>query len=408
MQVDPDSLDIDGVTIATARPALSNSRLGSAYASFFQAAHPVWFHPIYDGRFLMINSLTWNAGAPIGGIPGGYSSPTVSTVPSWLLVNGPSGRASPPVEIPFLTSGLSDQVVIGGASRPLAALYLLHQATYGGSANAVLQRISVNPNGSITPAQEEVLPKLGRRSDDSTWVSLPWSPPTGATPQIPQVTESQDGYAFSSVSVVAQHVQAAAPTITNTVIFNRGVRLATPYIYVYGGDAAGNVYCIRKTWGKVGINTKFRESPQTHPGIAGTQVGWEYYVAGKGYSPDPTHLTPLDNLTTTGPMSFADFSRRSLATTVVSAGASRLGQFWVANSGRPWVKAGAPISLGSTVGTTYLGGTIQLQPLLGANPAAAAMTATVEAGIPYVTSTKVAVAGGNAIDTAWNIQPISL
>lgn len=377
-------------------PDVSNPRLGNTYnAATWAAAHPIWFHPMYDGQLLEVVSRLWTDAAPIGGTPGAYSAFTESTTPSWCILDGPTGRRTavpnPMATIPTipLNTTATSVTVVAAVSRPPAALHLLYSATVSGQDTAILQRIGVNPNGSAAVTHEEVLPVLGKRSDNGEYAVLPFTFDAPIDTTAPSFTPT------------------AIPTATNTVIFNRGVQIETPFIYVYGGDSAGNVYRIRKTWGKVGINRQFRATPQIHSGLAGTQVGWEYFT-GTGYSPDPAGLAHIPDLLSVGPLSFASFRNRTFLSTVTATGTARFGRVWTSTAGRPWIQTGAPVPLGDTATGTYLDGGIQFQPLLGASPSASAMTSTVLAGIPYVVTTKISAGGGDALNTAWYIWPVSV
>jgi len=357
VQVDATSLDSAGVSLSTA-PVSANPRTGTAFnAATFAAAQPIWFHPMYDGRYLMINSRLWMAAAPIGGTPGAYSTYTELTSPSWTVLDGPTGARTAvpnaPSTIPLSTSS-TGTVVTGAASRAPASLYLLSSINAG--AGAVLQRFAIDPNGAVVPTHEDVIP----------------NGPGG-------------------------------------VVFDQGVQYADPFLVIHGTDSAGNIYRARKPWAKVGTNKVTRSNLQTHSGLVNTQVGWEYF-AGTGYSSNSAEMAPLvvaggTTWTTVGPMSFANYRNTSYATTVAAAGGVHTGQLWMSVSGRPYVKAGSPIALGSSLDGSYLGGGIQLMPELSPNPSASVMTGA-QAGLVYAVSTRAPAGGGHILDTVWNIWPL--
>ena len=357
VQIDATSLDTAGVTLSTA-PASANPRTGTAFsAAIFAAAQPIWFHPTYDGRYLMINSRVWTNAAPIGGTPGAYSTYTESTDPHWMVLDGPTGAiASPPGQYTQIPSNTDpdDRVVTGAASRAPGDLYLLN--SIGAGEGALLQRFGLNPNGAIALTHEDVI----------------LNGPGG-------------------------------------VVFDRGVQYDTPYLIVHGADSAGNVYRARKPWAKVGTNATTRSNLQTHAGIVSTQVGWEYFM-GTGYVSDISELAPVTvadgtHWTTAGPMSFASYRTTDFATTVILDGTTYTGQLWSSVSGRPYIPLGDPIALGDSADGSYLGGGIQLMPELAPNPAASAMAGAL-AGVLYASSVRTAAGGGHILDTTWNIWPI--
>ena len=269
-QVPAGSLDTSGISISTATPADNNPRAGTIYnPTTLAAAVPLYFHPMYDGRYLMVNSRTWSAATPAGGI-GSYSAYTESTAPSWMVVDGPTGATAQVPQFPVIPfkSSPSAATVTAAVSRHPGYLFLLHSATIGGVSQAILQVMGIATSGAITLTAEEVLP------------------PVGSSP----------------------------------VIFDRGLQYADPYLIVYGADSSGTVYTARKPWAKIGVNSTLMPSPQSHAGVGATEVAWSYHT-GSGYSPDPAQLAPLvtadgSGLTTAGPMSITTVGSQVLMSTV--------------------------------------------------------------------------------------------
>jgi hypothetical protein len=360
IQVDPASVDVAGLSIATATPSASNPRLGSVYDPVtWAAAAPIWLHPMADGRFLMACARRWHDAVPVAG---GYTSFTEDLSPSWCVLDGPTGRRSTvpdsPISIPMRTA-TGSAVLTAGASRPPGNLYLLNAVTIAGSPQAVLQSFQVRTNGSVVLVAEELLP--------------------------------------------------TATVGTETVIFDHGLQYDTPYLVVYGADFDGNLYRLRKPWGRVGVNKRTQVTPQDYGDVVGMQVGWEFY-GNTGYSFNPTELSALTAATgawtSQGPLSFAAYRGQVLATTVLDTGGTITGQQWISNKGRPFTKTGFPVALGSTSDGSYLGGGIQLQAQLGANPAASAMTGSVLVGFPYCTWTKSSSAGVSSLNVAWDLWTV--
>lgn len=352
-QVDATSLDTSGISLSTA-PASSNPRTGTAFNTLlFAAAQPVWFHPLHDGRFLMINSRVWSSATPIGGTPGAFSAYTEWGYPTWAIVDGPTGatvNAGNPVPMNTSSSGT---VVVGGASRAQDSLWLL--SSINGGTAGIVQRFSCSPNGSVAVTHEDLVPN------------------------------------------------------GSGVVFDEGIQYDSPFLIVHGTDSSGHIYRARKPYAKVGTNKVGRSNLQTHAGIVGTQVGWEYYT-GSGYSADPTEMAPVlatggATWVTKGPMSFASYRNTDYATTVAVSGGTYTGQIWTSTQGRPWTPVGSPLALGASSDSSYLGGTVQFMGNLSANPAAAQMVNAV-AGIPFVTSVRTAAGGGHILDSVWDICAI--
>jgi hypothetical protein len=315
-----------------------------------------------DGRFLMACARRWYAASPAGGQPGGYTSFTEDLSPSWCVLDGPTGRRSTvpdsPISIPMRTA-TDTAVLTAGASRPPGNLYLLYAVTIAGSPQAVLQSFQVRTNGSVVLVAEELLPTV-----------------------------------------------MVGP---ETVIFDHGLQYDTPYLVVYGADFDGNLYRMRKPWGRIGVTKRTQVTPQDYGDVVGMQVGWQFY-GDTGYSFNPTELSALKIATgawtSQGPLSFAAYRDRVLATTVLATGPTITGQQWISNKGRPLTPVGSPVPLGSTADGSYLGGGIQLQPQLGANPAASAMTGSVLAGFPYLITIKSVTTGVSSLNVSWDLWTV--
>jgi hypothetical protein len=359
-QVPPGSLDTAGISITTATPSGSNPRAGTIYNPItLSAAQPVWFHPMFDGRYLMINSRTWNAATPAGGI-GYYSGYTESVVPSWVIVDGASGATASVPNYPVIPfkNLVTQATVTAATSRHPGYLFLLHSVMISGQSQAILQIMSIATSGAVTLTQEEILPTVALDSE--------------------------------------------------TVLFDRGLQYADPYMIVYGSDSSGTVYTIRKPWAKIGINTQLNPTTQTHGAPGATEVAWSYYT-GVGYSPDSTQLAPLTSadatsLTTQGPISTAMINNQLLITTVADNAGTYTGQVWSSRKGRPITPLVSGIALGSSSAGTYLGGGLQLQPTLSA----VTVPSGASAAIPYVVSRKLTADGSDSLANVWGTFPVNV
>jgi hypothetical protein len=353
-QIDPSSVDTVGLSVAIATPTSSNPRYGLAYDPvIWAAAAPIWCHQLFGGSWLVCCAQRWYATTPDGGTPGAYATHSTDTLPSWMVVQTPTGQRSAvpgqPVDIP-MTTVATNQLLVAGASVPPNLLFLLSSATVAGTSTAVLQRFHVSINGAVSLAAEDTLP------------------------------------------------------VVDGVVFNKGLSLAGNSLTVYGTDAEHRVYKVTKPWGQVGVNKTITVTiiKNTEPNLI-TPQGWQYFT-GTGYSPTATDLAPMTvaggaPLTTIAPLSFGSFNNQVLMASVGTGGA----QFWTSKSGMPFLN-GALVALPSG---TLIGG-VQLQNNLAPNPAAAVMTAPgVISGVPYVVSVSDSISGGATLNTDWNILAVT-
>lgn len=309
-QVDPTSLDTTGLSIATSYIE-DNPRSGTIYdSSIVAAVAPLWFHPMPDGTHLMVMARRWHT-ATLGSAPGIYSAHTEDLTPSWAVVDGPRGNRSQVsgsgITIPLNTT-LTDPeppLLVGAASRAPDHLYLL----YTTELTAVLQRIRLSPTGSVSIAVEETLPTLAVEGED------------------------------------------------DPVVFDMGLQMSTPHLYVYGTDSDNKVYRARKPWALLGSIRSSATSPAP---------AWEYFT-GTGYSTDPTEAVPMEDLTTVAPMGFGAVRATTVMTTVTKTGDDFTGHFWASTKGRPLRKLSTTVPLGDD--DTFLGHGLRPQPELAPLPA---------------------------------------
>jgi hypothetical protein len=369
LQIPSTAVDIPGLSVATSVRSPTDPRSGAVYDNVnLAAAVPVHFHPMTapalgGGTFMMINSQRWTAATPSTTDPGYASAFTADDTPNWAMVNATTGGAaavnsgfSIPMKTPVETATLTAAV-----SQGTNMLYLLNSTDVG----AVVQHFHNNTAiNTLNPINEEIVP-------------------------------------------------AATGTAGEAIVFDSGIdysQATDPYMVFYGaGSETNHVYMARKRWsrvGDVGIGTRI------------TDGQWEFFN-GTGWILDSTGLAPLQSmagpLVSIGPMSFAHYGinrtqkgktiSHTLAVATLASGSVRTAQVYEALGGRPWTPLGAPIALGSA-GSTYLGGTAQLQGQLGANPAMVdPMTSST--AIPYLVATKLTSGSTHQIHVDWGLIPLA-
>jgi len=349
------ALDTAGVTTVTTTVNAAHPQQGRFYNSTtWAAANPIWFHPTFaSGVYLMLAARRWYAATPSTTTPGSYSSYSEDTAPCWCLFNAVTGSrtdvSNAVTHMPRRVTA-SSATLTGAASRAPNYVYPLLSATVNGTRCGVLQHFTLTTSGSVTLVAEEVLPA------------------------------------------------------TSTVVFDKGVQYDTPYLMVYGTDSSGNVYRMRKHWGRVGVNTTSPAFSKLPVGIGTGTASWEYYT-GQGYSVDASEAAPLlpvddststtagHHLTSIGPLSFASLGKNTVLTTVMVSSGAVTGQAWVSRSGRPFTRLGSPVPLG-TQGSSYLGGGMQLQPQLHALS---------DSSVLYVSTIK----GNGSLLTSWASLAVS-
>jgi hypothetical protein len=354
-QLDPNSVDATGISVASAAASATDPRKGSIYdVVTMAAARPIWFHPLPDGTHLMLNAHIWNAATPYGSTPGAYTAHTPVNVPTWVIIDGRTGHRSSvpgqPLAIPMKTA-VSAATLIAAASKT-PALYLLNAVTIASNPAAVLQYFYLNPlTGAVTNGGEEVLPTV--------------------------VLGGQ------------------------TIVFNLGLQYAIPNLVAYGADAAGHLYAIRKLASQAGTTA-------ANPALGRANLTppvWMYYT-GQGYSANPANLAPVQTgLLSAGPLSFATSQNVTLMSTVINTAGTYTAQLYSSLAGRAWARAGNPVALGVS-GTTYLNGGMALMGQLSPNPARSGTAVTT--AIPYCVSTKVTASGAATLVNTWNLIAVSV
>lgn len=372
-QIPSTAVDAAGLSVSTSLKSATDSRPGHVWNPLnFAAAVPVYFQPTTNTSlggqdFLMLSSQRWTAATVAADNPGAYTAYTADTTPNWVLVNAASGLVTAinsGLDIPMKTTN-DARTLTGAASRGVDMLWTLNSVTQGSDTVAVVQHFNINM----------VINTVILRGEET----------------IPVGTHDSD-----------------------TIVFCAGIQLnstTTPYLYVYGTDSSHQVYAARKAWARVGY-----VGTSTSP----LDSQWEF-GNGTGWTTDSTALQPIQTvsgpLTSLGPLSFANYTMHraqrgmrnaptgySFVSAVAGSGSARSAQIYSSLGGRPWQPSGAPIALG-TSGTTYLGGTLQLQGHVGPNPAMINASTSATA-IPYVSSVLSTSGGDSSIVQNWGLLQV--
>jgi hypothetical protein len=177
---------------------------------------------------------------------------------------------------------------------------------------------------------------------------------------------------------------------SETIVFDRGIKYNLSFLHFAGRDSLNRVYLARKNWGFAG------KVPTTE------------YQSDKGWTDDPSKITPLRTpggyLTSAGPISFGEYRGKIWASVVKNSSGAMTAQLYTSSGlWDTWTPDNNPYALG-TEGTSYLGGTAYLQPMLRANPSRLGPSCIT--GIPLLCTTKRASGGNTAIDIAWDLWPV--
>lgn len=347
-QIDVSSFDMLGASVVTATRSAINSRLGSFYDNTTIAAGAlVHVHQVIPTQLLVAFSRRWTAATPSSTRAGYFSAYTEDTAPSWFLVGPSGGRTlidNTPV-IPIVTA-VDSAVLVDATSREPQYIYLLHSVTQGSVTSGLLQHFRSATAGRIVPVNEEIVPGL---------------PIQGVT-------------------------------------FDKGVALTGAYVTVFGTDSDGHVFTARKLWNAVGVQ-----------GYKSAQRGtittaWQFST-GTGWDTNAANAAPEPGLNSAGPVSYARWRGTHYLSTVVASGNNRSSQIYTQYTTRPWKAQGAPVALGSVSDGTYLGGTLQFQPTLGAT-AALINTPSSETAFPYLTAKKATNGSEQSIQVAWGVVQV--
>ena len=383
-QIHSSSVDLAGLSVATANPSTSILQQGSVYdPTQLAAAVPVAFVPTDSSNYIMLNSQRWISATGSSTSAGYYSAHTLDSLPSWFLVNGSTGtksviNSSP--TIPMSTANTS-RTLTAVESRSPHFLYTLNDVVNGTTHSAVLQVWNLNTQlKTVLPIGEETIPPA---LNGSGYGPGSWS--TGSNP---------------------------VWTGSDAILFNTGLYRDGIYMYVLGrGGSTNALYMARKPWGQLSHTHK------SDPTAAAPLPYWEFYN-GSGWVSDTNSCAPIQSssgpITSHGPVSVAHYGlRRAMPgrstnylalSTVAASGTARSAQVYTSLGGRPWIADPETVSLG-TAGSTYLGGTLQCQGMLGANPAMVTPGDSASAW-PHVTAVVGSSGSDSQITLNWGLRQI--
>jgi hypothetical protein len=365
VQIPTTSLDANGVSIVAGPKSLLTQQAGQIFnPTTFAAGVPVYFHPLGGQRFVGLYSQRWYGATSIATDPNYYSAYSVDSNPNWIGFDGTmgstfqvSGQAgfNPPTNTPGTLT------LTAGASRSNTYIYTLNTVVNGSNTTALVQNFHVANVGSVRLIAEETIPN--------------------------------------------------ATVGGSTVLFNQGLEFSTPYLYYAGTNSSNQVFLARKNWGAVGQSGPPPTRLTAPKGTSPPGSSWTYQTS-TGWSGDNTQAMPLKTvggiMTSVGPISFGSYRDRTFISTVHVSGSTVTGQVYVSRGlYDTWQPVGSPIALG-TIGTTYLGGGVQLQPALQASPTNVIVTSAANVtAIPYVTAVKATVSGNSSIVVTWGLLPVA-
>ena len=314
-----------GLALYTSRRSADSPAQGSIYSpATLAAAAPVHFHPVAASDHVMVFSHRWHDAAPDPAALGSYTAHTEDPSPCWVRIHA-SGVPTP-IGGSYTIPGTEGTTLVGACTR-MTYLYVLSVTDSGA---ALITHLRWNPGREMfVAAAQETLPPLFE------------------------------------------------------IAFTRGIYIDGAYVVLVGTNEDGEIHLARKHWGKIGT---WKTSDPTTWDLSAQidDIDWRYQTP-TGWSTDPALATPL-RLTTDGPVSVSRQGRTLYYAVVESDGANRTGRIWSSTDTSPvWADTGVTADLGEQ-GSTYLGGTIQLQSQLHGD------------GIPYVTT--VLESGG--LDVVWS------
>ena len=347
-QVPLDSYDDSAVSIVVSDRSATDSRPGSFFTSDFAAVSPVHFHALGGGRFFGVFAERWHTTTRPSGAsnPNLFDSYEVDSQPSWAIFDGINGNRYP---IPG-QSAINPETSISHDTRSVVAacgrtgnyLYLLQSFTSSGTTFGVIAHYHINDlTGEVNLVGEQAIPNIEIDSE--------------------------------------------------TIVFNRGVKYNITYLTFVGTDSSGKIYYARKNWGTIG------------------RAGKIEYQSDRGWTEDHSKIAPLKAssgyLVTHGPVSFADYRGKTWISTVQNNSGTMTAQLYTSSGALwdHWKPDNYPYPLGEE-GSTYLGGTAYLQPMLRGNPSVVAPTCIT--GLPMVYATKVIDGDNEGIKINWDLWPI--
>lgn len=325
------ALDRWGLTVTTSTRNGFDPRVGGMYDPLrMAAAVPVHFHAVNGPNYLALLNGYWNAATPSGVTPGHYTAHSAVIGPAAVMINASTGDIATPL-------GLSSYAL--PTSSPAATL------VDAASSATFLFALLVPASGPVILAHFRLTP---------------------------------DG------QVVAQREYPIATVLADsgkTVVFDRGVFVDGPWVYLWGSDSDGLVYSSRALLGRLGGAWQMQSND-----------GWTDRVQDNGR----VHLTPVGGLVSQGPVSTLVFRGRTYVGVVINGS----GEVWVSRSmSEPWTRLRSVPTV-----TGVLQGGLSLQPQINASPDQ--MPADVITAVPMVHTTLDTSGGTAALLVSWDLLSI--
>ena len=321
---------LEGLTLYTSQRSADDPARGSLYnPATLAAAAPVHFHPLTATSYVMVFSHRWYNATPDPAALGRYTAHTEDPTPCWVRIHASGAPAliGGGYEIP----GTENTTLVGACTRG-TYLYVL---SVDGLDSAVITQLYWNTGREIfVPVAQETLP----------------------------------------MAEVGGH----------DVAFTRGIYIDGAHVVLVGAEEGGEIFLARKAWGKIGA-WRLHDRAGWDLTARVDDVSWEYRED-TGWSTDPALATPL-NLSTAGPVSVSRKGRTLHYAVVEADGDTRTGRIWSSTDTSPvWRDTGITADLG-TAGSTYLGGTLQLQSQLHADGIPCVTTVLESGGLNVIWST---------------------
>lgn len=459
------SVDVPGLSVATAMASASDNRAGSLYDSRIAACVPIYSTPLNSTDYLVMFSRRWTGASASPTETGHYISYTIDNTPGWMIVNAATGArrvVNDSYNIPMNASRDSAILTAACASPPYST-YLLNTVTYGTTVSAVLQHIYYNSAiDTIGLLSEEVIPDAHLAGPP---VALVYNLPginnlildTASTLKIftGQITAWNDPIIAAlnpGITLPSTAIKPVYRSDTNTTTtkfhahFGTGVNAGTSVTSAYDAHAevestAGAITYLEKPYAaqssypsaRFGVITirfdrglylqdqylyVFGASAAGKVCMARKRWGrvgiytseWEYFT-GTGWDTDSTEVQQLTTtgglLTSVGPISAFSFEQNRVRIAVVTAtGSSRYAQVYSRTNALDWKPAGTPILLGSAADGSYQNGTLQFHPQLRVVEDLIE-TPDSSTAIPYCFTKKIFGTGTSGLKVTWGAWQIS-
>lgn len=458
------SVDVPGLSVATAQPRASDNRAGSIYDSTIAACVPIYSTPLTDTDYLVLFSRRWTAASASPVQTGYYISYTIDNTPGWMIVNAPTGTRRPVTnsyDIPMSMSRDS-AILTAACSVPPYSTYLLNSVTHGSTTSAVLQHAYYNQSlDTLGMLSEEVIPDAALAGPPVALVyNLPGIDNLILTAEVTARIFTRNITTWNHVAITSLNPGITLPSTAITPVYRTDTNTTTTKFQSYFGtsgtgsgttSAQEALTTVETTAGAITFVEKPFAAQSSYPtvrfpsltvrfdrglflqdqylyvfgatpggkvcmarkrwgriGIAG--VDWEYFT-GQGWDIDPTEVGQLTTttglLTSVGPISAFSFERNRIRIACVTAvGSNRYAQVYSRTNALDWKPSGSPIPLGSAADGSYQNGTLQFHPQLRVVESLID-TPDASTAIPYSYTTKVFGTGTSGLHVTWGAWQIS-